>query len=952
MAGLWGPALLAALEEAEAAERGRQSPGAAGLGAAQAAPGVLTPPPWPMLGHDPGRSGATTTAIRPPFRRAWYRVFPDEGILSGVQPVAAEGRVYVGTLAGVLHALDRVTGRDLWTYHAAGPILHTACVAGGLVLIGCADGHVYAVRADKGTLAYKVRTGAAVWNSPVAWKGVGYAGSRDGFLYAWDLPTGKRRWKSPTGGPLLSSPAVDTLAGRVYLGCEDMRVYAFDCRTGDRLWQGEKLPGVTFRGYHPVIAPDGSVLITTAPGITLNGFDPVLLDMVKEVFGDFASWRHPKEENDRLREANFELMAKPETYQRQLEVLRRKLTEEPTYQTFFVLDPSTGRRRYVAPIVYAESMNGTGAPALVTHRGKVIVKYQALLRSRYEHYSPFLNVGYLDTATGDIQPIMDQSRTYGWYDSLLLVHDEMCQLTAAGDTLLNTHQDNVNGLELDTLQGSSAPYARNVHEPAKGEPLALWARLLRGQGLPPGKEWLLRGTAVYGGGSVIDVPVSVDGDQFYYLPTHEINCGAAVMAYRSAGSADSEAKPPTERLTPQEWKRVLARPWDWDTLDSPRLSDSLGQLPSPVPGTRHAPLIEKAEAASRAIPDADLEALVWQARLPVALGAGAKPAMARLERGVRELIGTQWRPLLFPAGKHPEEAYRFFAEPTDTLYTLARAYPYLPAALQGALREYVTAQSATGRPLSGLTGAELYDPDEGRIRSAYDAAPSSLLRLADDITRTPLARLYPLWLWAHVTGDWSRVRQNWEGLRGLLDRAPNPMAEDCRNGHVAGLIAYCRLARQVGDTEAVNGGLAAARQAMRERVAYELAHTRGGLIYQVPVQRGIFSRWRHLTPEVGRLCARYAGPINRELVRVYVDYHRPTWWMAWMVELLWRNESPYSLPTMSQEILQARALILNEPAAKLWRYLDLPWCRADTLYLQKQVLCLEAGAPPKWKSVV
>ena len=47
----------------------------------------------------------------------------------------------------------------------------------------------------------------------------------------------------------------------------------------------------------------------------------------------------------------------------------------------------------------------------------MIVKFQALLRSRYEHYSPFLNVGYLDTATGDIAPLMDPSRTYGWHDS-------------------------------------------------------------------------------------------------------------------------------------------------------------------------------------------------------------------------------------------------------------------------------------------------------------------------------------------------------------------------------------------------------------------------------------------------------------------------------------------------------------------------------------------------------
>src|SRR5208283_4555999 len=114
------------------------------------------------------------------------------------------------------------------------------------------------------------------------------------------------------------------------------------------------------------------------------------------------------------------------------------------FQTFFILEPVTGKQKFVPPIVYSESMNGPGAPPLVTPEGRVIVKYQALLRSRYEHYSPCLNVGYLDTRTNHINPIMDQSRTYGWHDSLLLIHDEQSQLSLAGQVLINTHQDNVN----------------------------------------------------------------------------------------------------------------------------------------------------------------------------------------------------------------------------------------------------------------------------------------------------------------------------------------------------------------------------------------------------------------------------------------------------------------------------------------------------------------------------
>ncbi len=75
---------------------------------------------------------------------------------------------------------------------------------------------------------------------------------------------------------------------------------------------------------------------------------------------------------------------------------------------------------------------------------------------------------------------------------------------------------------------------------------------------------------------------------------------------------------------------------------------------------------------------------------------------------------------------------------------------------------------------------------------------------------------------------------------------------------------------------------------------------------------------------------------------VYVDYHRPTWSLAWGVETMWRNESPFALPTMSAEIFAARAWILLEPAERLMRFVDEPWCRADLFYVRKLVLCVEA----------
>ena len=306
---------------------------------------------------------------------------------------------------------------------------------------------------------------------------------------------------------------------------------------------------------------------------------------------------------------------------------------------------------------------------------------------------------------------------------------------------------------------------------------------------------------------------------------------------------------------------------------------------------------------------------------------------------------------MFPAGKHPIEAYRFFAEPTETLYTLARAYPHLGKDLQAQVRQCVARASAAGGPLDGLTGRRTYPPDAGAVRSLYDVPPENLIRVRDDIARSEVARLYPLWLWAHVTGDWDRVERDWKGLKELVNQPPNKIEEDCRNGYVAGLIAYCRMAKHMNDAAAMEGGSAKARLAMRERLAYEFTYPRGGVITEVPVGRTIFGRWRHLTPEVGRLLAAYAAQTEKQLMSVYVDCHRPTWWLAWNVETLWRNETPYAFPTVPAEVFAARALILEEPADNLARFLDIPWCKADLFHIQKLVFCIEVAGKPAWKDV-
>jgi hypothetical protein len=245
----------------------------------------------------------------------------------------------------------------------------------------------------------------------------------------------------------------------------------------------------------------------------------------------------------------------------------------------------------------------------------------------------------------------------------------------------------------------------------------------------------------------------------------------------------------------------------------------------------------------------------------------------------------------------------------------------------------------------------LYAPDQGAIRSTYDPPPDKLIKLQQQIVRSDLARLYPLWAWADVADDWGNVEKQWPQLAALIEQRPNRFEEDCRNGYLAGLIAYCRLADHMKDTNAIDSAVAVTRHALRERLGFEFAHTRGGLIWNVPKMRSVFARWHFLSPEVGRLLREQVRDIHAGLMERYVEYHRPTWWLAWNVETLMRNESPYEFPSMSADVFAARSLILNESADKLALCIDRPWCRADEYYIQKLAWTIDAAIPQEWVDV-
>lgn len=184
---------------------------------------------WPTFLHDAARSGCVSSEVPAEMRVLWSAriAFPDRSPLAEVwkdrlagcitAPVVAEGLVFVAAIDEQrLLALDAVTGRPTWTAVLGSRIDSPPTIHRGMCLVGCHDGWVYALRAQDGQLAWRVRAAPlerrmvafgqveSVWpvigtitvQENVAYASAGRTSECDGGLavLALDVATGKQLW--------------------------------------------------------------------------------------------------------------------------------------------------------------------------------------------------------------------------------------------------------------------------------------------------------------------------------------------------------------------------------------------------------------------------------------------------------------------------------------------------------------------------------------------------------------------------------------------------------------------------------------------------------------------------------------------------------------------------------------------------------------------------------------
>jgi polyvinyl alcohol dehydrogenase (cytochrome) len=231
------------------------------------------------------------------------------------QPSIVGGRVFVGSVAGIVYSLDAASGCTYWSFQAATSV-RTAIAIGpfGTAYFGDLHATVYALDTNTGKLLWKTSVedhpAARVTGTPKLHGGRLYVpvASREewlsadarypcctfrGSVVALDAKTGKQIWKTytiadaakplskskagtplwgPSGVGVWSSPTIDTKRKLLYVGTGDGysdpatqysdSILALDLQTGKIAWSRQITSGDVFNGNCIQMTP------TTCPGKT------------------------------------------------------------------------------------------------------------------------------------------------------------------------------------------------------------------------------------------------------------------------------------------------------------------------------------------------------------------------------------------------------------------------------------------------------------------------------------------------------------------------------------------------------------------------------------------------------------------------------------------------------------------------------------------------------------
>lgn len=199
-------------------------------------------------------------------------------------PVTArDGVVYVGTIGGVMNALDLADGHFLWGFEAGRPIHGGALATDDALYFVCDNGYLFKLERATGKELWRYDLGdervprntqiVDVYGydgrapRPVLADGRILVGAADGGFHAIDAATGARVWRFAAEGKIRADALVDG-AGVVF-GTWGGTLYALDRASGAPLWSQKLANEIT-----SAAARVGDLLVVGSRGSLLYGLKP------------------------------------------------------------------------------------------------------------------------------------------------------------------------------------------------------------------------------------------------------------------------------------------------------------------------------------------------------------------------------------------------------------------------------------------------------------------------------------------------------------------------------------------------------------------------------------------------------------------------------------------------------------------------------------------------------
>jgi PQQ-like domain len=237
---------------------------------------------WPQLQGNSLRTGRTADSVAPPYRARWIWCGPsltlrnhdsqagwtddlraregysypmprtvDFTLANSVQPIVAGGRAFVGSLEGMVYAIDANDGVTLWSAPLPGGTSVAGAVVGEVVVFVTLSGAVHGFAVTNGEPRWMVQTRKSITGAPCVVGNSVFVASQDRHVYSIDTRNGKQLWVSPR----LSAPVQGGLAAdgeNIFAGAEDMTVNALRQSDGG-IRATNRVRGQSFRLTHPVV---------------------------------------------------------------------------------------------------------------------------------------------------------------------------------------------------------------------------------------------------------------------------------------------------------------------------------------------------------------------------------------------------------------------------------------------------------------------------------------------------------------------------------------------------------------------------------------------------------------------------------------------------------------------------------------------------------------------------